>query len=240
MNEITKNGVKLFVRTIFINIMCFFVVMSLISFSVAAFAEEVGYVAYGVKENSEEVVELYKHYDKDGKDTKFEEFKKQGYTIEKKNIREVDKTGDAIILSVAQLFALGILASFVYPTIWDLGNGDCNMVKFEHKKEDKLKGLKIGIIAAIPSAVFYLTIAVGKSTYSKNLTPALYKLVNSAFYPAIEFIVKDAKTFSDLGIGQILLLAIPVFAVPVTAHIAYTLGYKNISIGENLTYKKQK
>ena len=240
MNEIVKHGLKLYVKTIFINIMCFFVVTSLISFSVAAFAEEVGYVAYGVKEGTTEEVKLYTHYNKDGEDKQFKEFEAQGYKINKKNIREVDKTGDTIILSVAQFFALGILISFIYPTIWDMAFSDSNLVKFEHKTKDKYKGLKIGAIATVPGFIFYLALMIGKGSYSKDLSTAIYKLANSAFYPIIELILNDKLYFKDLNILQIIILSLPVLAVPVTAHIAYCLGFEGFSLSEKLTYKKEK
>lgn len=240
MTEILKDGGKLFIRTIFINIMCFFVVVSLISFAVAVFAEDVGYVAYGTTDKESEGEKLYTYYIADGEDTKLKEYEEQGYTVTTRAIREVNKTGDTVILLVAQAFALGILITFIYPSMWDRGNSDSNLVNFEHQKKDTLKGLKIGTVAATPSILLFLVLVITRSGLAKNVPVALYKLLNASFYPIIEFIVGDSTKFAELNALQLILLALTLLAVPVIAFIGYYFGYKGLSIGEKLTYKKTK
>ncbi len=239
MNEILKNGLKLFGRTVLINILCFFVVLSIISFSVAVFAEPVGYVAYGTKKDAEQGEELYTHYLADGEDKKEAEFTAKGYTISKSNIKEMDKTSNAICLTVAQFFALGILLSFVYPNLWDIGNKDNNMVRIGKRKEDRLKGLKIGFIGAVPSMLLLLFLAVTKSGVSAKFPTAFYKMLNASFYPVMESIMKPASTFEELGVFKLILMALPLFVVPLVAHLGYYLGYKDISISEKFTYKSK-
>lgn len=240
MKEILKGGGKLFVRTVLINIMSFFVVMSLIFFGVTAFSEEVGYVAYGTKSETEESQKLYTYYNTDGEDTELLKYEQQGYTVTKSAIREVSKAKDTAILLVAQAFALGILICFVYPSLWDKGNADCNMVKIGQQKEDILKGLKIGCVAAVPSGLFYLFLAITKNNVSAKLPASIYKFATATFYPVNEFIVGKSDKLSDLSVLQLLLLALPLLALPIIAFIGYYLGYKGFSISEKLTYKKTK
>ena len=240
MGEIFKGSFKMFIRIIFINLMSFFVVMSLISFSVAVFAEPVGYVAFGAKEGSQESEKLYTYYNSEGEDLKLKEYEDKGYTITKREIREVDKLGDTVVLIVAQGFALGILITFVYPTMWDLGGADINMVKIGQKAEDKLKGLKIGVLGTIPSALVFFVIAFTKNGISANVSTALYKFLNASFYPILEFVFGESKKFADLAVWKLIIMFLLLCVVPLTAHIGYTLGYKGFSIGEKLTYKKLK
>ena len=49
MKEIFKNSISLFGRIVTINIMCFFLVISLSVLITAAFSENIGYVAMGTR-----------------------------------------------------------------------------------------------------------------------------------------------------------------------------------------------
>ena len=152
----------------------------------------------------------------------------------------MDKLGDTVVLIVAQGFALGILITFVYPTMWDLGGADINMVKIGQKAEDKLKGLKIGVLGTIPSALVFFVIAFTKNGISANVSTALYKFLNASFYPILEFVFGESKKFADLAVWKLIIMFLLLCVVPLTEHIGYTLGYKGFSIGEKLTYKKLK
>lgn len=239
MNSCFRDGVRLFFRTLLINIMCFLVVMSIVSFGIAAFSKEIGYDAYGAKNKDEKPQLLYTYYEKDGKDTKFEEYKEQGYTITKRTHRDMNKTAETAMLIAGQIFALGILISFVYPKIWDKGNKDLNLVKFNHEKKDILKGLKIGAIATIPNAAIYLFLAVTKSGISRNFRVGYYKLFNASFYSVYEFIMGDTTKMGELSTAQVLLCALPIIAVPLVAGLAYYFGYNDKTFFDKLIYKKK-
>ena len=92
MKEIFKNSISLFGRIVTINIMCFFLVISLSVLITAAFSENIGYVAMGTSSENEQSVELYRHYYEDGEDTKRAEYEENGYTVSESKIRsEVSK-----------------------------------------------------------------------------------------------------------------------------------------------------
>ena len=80
MKEVTKLGLKQFLRLILINVMCFFVVISFSVLSTAAFTKNIGYTAYGTSSESSEPEELYTYYYADGEDTKKQEYTDRGYT----------------------------------------------------------------------------------------------------------------------------------------------------------------
>ena len=237
MKEILKTSASLFGRTIIIDIMCFFLVISLSVLTTAAFSENIGYIAFGTSSESEQSVELYRHYYKDGDDTQKAQYEEEGYTITESKIRsEVSATGNTVFLVVAELFCLLLTVSFVYPKFWQMGTKDSNLVHFKHKNEDKLKGLKCGLLAIIPGLILLVVL-----NFVVPDTPvALYKFLSCGVYSFIDLIVGSAKTFKDVNILQFSGLALLKAIIPVTAYVAYLLGYKNISLGEKFIYKKNK
>lgn len=240
MKEIWKIGAKLFLKLIVANIMCFFIVISFSVLSTAAFTKNIGYKAYGTSSESSEAQELYTHYYDDGEDTKKAEYEDKGYTVTESSIRtEISGTGRMVFLTVSQIFCLLILLSFIYPEIWNIGTKDSNLVKFKHKASDKLKGFKIGAIAVIPSYLLLLLIAVFKVGVMPGFPIALYKFLNSSFYSFIEVIAGSAANVGGMAAWRLVILFILPLIIPAAAGIAYVLGFKNISVGEKLVYKKK-
>lgn len=237
MKEIVKNSLSLFGRTIVIDIMCFFLVISLSVLITAAFSENIGYIALGTTSESEQSVELYRHYYEDGDDTKRAEYEGDGYTITESKIRSaVSKTGNAVFLTLSGIFCTVLLVSFIYPKFWQMGTKDSNLVHFKHKKEDKLKGLTCGLIAIIPGLILLVVITF----IIPDTQTALYKFLNCSVYTFVELIVGSDATFKEIGILQFLGLALLKALVPFTAYAAYLLGYKNISLSQKFIYKKTK
>ena len=240
MKELLKNGGSLFLKTIIVNIMCFFVVISFSVLTTAVFSKNIGYTAYGTTSTSSEQTELYKYYYEDGDDTQRQAYEEQGYDIVTSTIRsEISGTGTVVFLTVSQIFCTLILISFIYPKIWQLGTHDSNLVRFKHKKEDKLKGFKIGALAVIPHYIFLLFLAAAKYGVMPSFPMALYKFLNSSFYSFIDIIVSGTVAVSDLALWRLLLLFILPLLIPAVAGAAYLLGYNNFSIGEKLVYKKK-
>lgn len=237
MKELFKTSLGLFGRIVTINIMCFFIVISFSVLVTAAFSENIGYTAIGTSSESKESVELYKHYYKDGVDTKKADYEAEGYTITESKIRsEVSKTGDNVFLVVVAFFCTMILVAFLYPKFWQMGTKDSNLVHFKHKPEDKLKGLKCGLIAIIPSCllllVFYFIL--------RDMPIVIYKFLNSGTYAFIELIVGKSVSFAKLNVFKVVLLFLLNLLIPLITYVSYLLGYKNISISEKLIYKKSK
>ena len=240
MKEILQDGGRLFLRTIVVNLMCLFVVVSIYNFAAAMLSREVGYVAYGTQDTEKEGEKLYTYYEVDGEDTKLAEYEAKGYTVTKRTIREVGKTADIITEIVAQIFAMGILVAFVYPKMWDQGYRDRNLVKTKHKREDALKGLKVGLLGATPNIIAFVFLAVTKNGVSKGLSLWLYKIANASVYTLSEVIAGQALKFGDLSALQLVIMGLTLLIMPAIAFAGYYLGYRGFSIGEKLTYKGTK
>lgn len=242
MKEIFKMGLSLFGKTVIINIMCFFLVISLSVLSTAVFTENIGYTAFGTMKDSEESVQLYEYYYEDGEDTEKEKYEEQGYTVTTSIIRSpVSKTGNTVFLTVTQIICLILLAGMIYPSLWQRGTRDSNLVHFKHQPEDKLKGLKCGMVAIIPSLLLLTVLTVAKSAKTISAFPvALLNMACASTYSFNTLICGDAVAIGDLSLLKMLLYILLQFLVPVIAYGAYLLGYKNISIGEKIMYKKNK
>lgn len=237
MKELIKNSLSLFGRTIVIDIMCFFLVISLSVLITAAFSENIGYKAIGTSSENTEGTVLYEHYYKDGDDLKRAEYEDNGYTIQESKIRsEVTKTGNIFYRVLTGLFCTILLVCFIYPKFWEMGTKDSNLVNFKHKKEDKFKGLKAGLVAIIPGFILLIVMTF----VLPNTQTALYKFLNCSVYTFAELIIGSAKTFKDINILKFIGLALLKLIIPITAYAAYLLGYKNISLGEKFIYKKTK
>lgn len=240
MKDILKDGGKLFLKTIVVNIMCFFLVISFSVLTTAAFSKNIGYKAYGTTGGSSEQTELYTYYYEDGEDTKKSAYEEDGYTVSTVSIRsDISKSGKTLFLIISQVFSILILCGFIYPDIWHNGTNDSNLVKFKHKSEDKFKGLKIGAVAVIPSYLILIFLVIARLGALPDFPMVLYKFLNSSVYSFIEVILGGAVTVSNLAVWRFILLFLLPLIIPAIAGISYILGYKNISVGEKLVYKKK-
>ncbi len=234
MSENLRNGLRLFVKIIIVNVLSAIVVLSVMALSMSAFADEIGYDIYGTKGDSGETQLLYRHLHEDGEDTRLEEYKAEGYAITKKLIKQTNKTEHNITVIIAQIFALGVTVSYIYPPMWDRGYKDSALVKADNLPEDKFRGLKIGLIAQIPAYML-----LGLFLIFSKLPAAVFKLLNSSLYTLFEFTFQSSNTFAQLNFLQILLTALILLIIPLIAWGAYELGYRDIAIAEKLTYKKK-
>ncbi len=239
MKEVFKLGASLFGKLILVGVMCFFIVISISVISMGLFTENIGYKAMGVKEGSTEQVELYEHYFADGDDTKKKEFEEQGYKVSEVSIRsELSGSGNAFFLTVTQLFSTVLLICIIYPVLWQKGTKDSNLVHFKHMPEDKLKGLKCASLAAAPQILLIIILAALSGSVTAALPTALIKFLYAPFYAFIHLICGNAATLGELSVIQLIGIVLLNLFIPLTGYVSYLLGYKNISISEKLTYKK--
>ncbi len=246
MKEIIIGGLKLYGRMIVISILSFFVVISIFAFGNAVFADEVGEKVVGTKNGKSET--LYVHYYEDGEDTKLAEYEKQGYEIAKIKEKKMSSGKNVLTIVIAEVFALGLLVSFVYPTLWEKGNKELNLVRIGKKPEDKLRGLKMGVVASVPPILMFLVLAVGKFSFFKQISSTVYYLVNFVFFPVYKLVFEGASgdviaanvKNGDLAFWQFGVIFLTLCILPITAHLGYYFGYKDVSFGEKFLYKKKR
>ena len=240
MKRFFKYGLKLYGKMAVANIMCFIVLVSLTFLSTFIFTSEIGYKVSGVDSNGQIFDELYVHYYEDGKDVKFEEYEVQGYELSKTGIRSSVSGGALTFLQiVSQITGLGLLISFIYPMFWDIGNKESNAVKFGRISEDKLCGLKAGLVAIIPVSVALIFIIATKNTICSELSVTLFKFINSTYYGITDMLTGHVSLFKNATVSSLIIVLVLQLIIPVIAQVGYTLGYKDFSVKERLVYKEK-
>jgi hypothetical protein len=238
--DLLQKSFKLYGQMIVASFMCFILVMSFNMMGTAFLTKAVGYTVHGSLKQDEEPVKLYEYYYEDGEDQKYEEYEKQGYTLIKNAIRTQTSKKDGIIWDVVtQIFLIFMIGVFVYNNLWNTGRKDKNAVDHNLQKEDKFKGFKIGLVAMVPSYVLLTVLAIGKATFAKKISIAIFAFLNTHLYEAILLITDGGGYISTLGVWQIIVFYALFLIVPIIAEIAYILGYKDIIVSERLTYKKK-
>lgn len=143
---------------------------------------------------------------------------------------------------IALLLQGTLLCSFVYTDLWRQGDKDANAVHFGRIAYDKWKGLKVGLVASIPSFLTYVVLVAEKLFGFWQPYAGLYRIFHLTFYPIIVWAFGSNVTVGTAGIGWggIALALIPVLVTPIVAVIGYGLGYRQIIVSEKLIYKDKK
>ncbi|MDD2417826.1 MAG: hypothetical protein PHP68_02170 [Oscillospiraceae bacterium] len=158
------------------------------------------------------------------------------------SIRTEMSAGTSLILDIiSQLFMLVLFVTMAYSKVWERGDKDRNSVQFKRMKEDKLRGVHVGLYAAIPSVIFYIFLILSKLGVVSDGYYFLYRFLNVSLLPIINRMVgvgvlQTAKV-SWLSLFGILITLV---VLPLTCYIGYFLGYKQISLIEKFVYKNPK
>ena len=240
MKQTLSVAAKCFFSIILVNLMCFFIYVSFVTIGLGITdTDVVAYQVYTVDEDGN-VQASHTHYTKDGEDLKAKEYEAQGIEVQKEAIKQLKPVTSKVIDGLTFFCSVVILYAFVYTHTWTRGDKDNNLATFDHIKRDKLKGLKIGLLAIIPSAVLYLALIVEKLfPYFKGM-PALFKIANYYMFPIVNLFVGSAETVSQISWGGIAGLSLTLVIVPAVATLGYYCGNSEISLKEKLIYVKKK
>ncbi len=155
----------------------------------------------------------------------------------KESIRSDFPKGASLALDiVSQLFMVVLFVSMVYTKLWERGDKDSNRVQFKHMAGDKLRGLKIGLIAAIPSFVLFLILILSKLKIVAPQYFFIYRFLNVTFMPVISRMAGAVLTAVDIPWLSLFGIFVTLLVLPLACYIAYLLGYKNISLSEKVIY----
>ncbi len=242
MKNVFNMGLKVFGKMIVVVLICNFICLSAQMVSTSLFCETIGYSIYGYEgDNEEDLHFLYEYYYEDGEDTKLAEYNNSDYTLQRRSIRsEMSTIGRTVFLLVSQVLCFIILVSFLYQPLWKLGFKDSNSVRFGRSKEDKFKGLKIGLVASLPAIAFYIVFILCGAFWAPDMPTVLYTWLNCHLFSFTTLIFSSYPTAGTLGILQYALLFLLLFVLPLFSQGCYMLGYKNIDIGEKAVYKENK
>lgn len=154
----------------------------------------------------------------------------------------LDTTGFIMNL-VALVLQTVLFALIVYTKMWDLGDKNANSANFGHIKGDPLRGLTLGLLAAVPSVISFLALVADKLFGFWGGMATAYRLCHTALYPVIVWSMGStvSLTTADISWGGILCAGLPLLFMPAVATLAYFLGYRHISLREKIVFvNKQK
>ncbi len=241
MKDTLKAGVKIFGKIVLANVLSIITVISISFLCNVMFTKDIGYYAYGTTSDSSESTLLYEHNYSDGEDKKLVDYEEQGYVVSQIGKRSpMSASGNVAFIILTALFTLPLGGMLCYTFVWKEGNRDLNLVRYGRMKENKYKGVYIGLIASAPSLILLLVLGIGKWAFAKSFPVVLYQYLNSVFYAPIDLICGKALNFGELAIWQLLLLILVQLIIPIFTGIAYYIGYKDILISEKFIYKKEK
>ncbi len=216
----------------------FFVYTSLIVVGTGAFTTVVGYMAY----NTQTGEMLYNYYYSEGEDIKKAEYEAQGIEVSTMSLRSELSGGAKVFTDVlGQVIGGVVTVAFINSLLYKTGDRDANLVAFGHKQQDKIRGLKIGLLMIIPSFAAWLIAVVAKLGVIGSNWYSLFRFMSYQTFMLVNAIF-GYKTASTDGISWVqLFLGLTIIVIPpIIAQISYTLGYKRIALPSNLFYKKDR
>ncbi|MBR5540493.1 MAG: hypothetical protein IKU56_03855 [Clostridia bacterium] len=142
----------------------------------------------------------------------------------------------ALVLQVTLFYII------VYTKLWELGDKNANAANFGHIVGDPLRGLKIGLLAAIPSVISFLALVADKLFGLWTGMATLYRICHLGLYPIVALSMGSVVTVTtaDVSWGGIWCAGLPVLLVPVVATLGYFLGYRHVLLWEKIVFASKK
>lgn len=228
------------IRYIITALLTFFIYLSVTVVFVGLFYQNIGYTVYKIEDGKTE--ELYRYFYSEGEDTKYAEYEQQGLELQKvETPSELSGTPKFVADSLTQIAGLGIVFAFVYSSVWKIGASDSNLDSVGAIKLDKLRGLKIGLLANVPLYIAFAIFVIARMGVISGSWYAVFRFINFPVFTLINALYgQSTSTAAGIGWGNVAAGVLTFITLPLFAHIAYTLGNKRISISEKIIYKSKK
>ncbi|MBR5524394.1 MAG: hypothetical protein IKU51_03915 [Clostridia bacterium] len=232
-------GCKVFVRLLLALLMCAILYVSLSVISTGLLSESVGYRLYEQAED-ESVDMIEEHYYTVDEEVltsdDFELKENQMFTA----IRVVPEGTQKVVNVVSQILMLIILSLFPYNVLWQFGSRDDVNVRYRGQKEDRMRGVKIGLIGNAPFAFLWVLLLLSRFGLISGGFIQLYRFLAFPFLPYVNWILGSGTTVNDIDLWRILLLLPTLLVVPLVCGVAYRMGGTQFSIIEFITFAKKK
>lgn len=238
-NKNIKPAVSCFIRYLVTTLITFFIYLSLTVIMVGFFTENVGYTVYSVENGT--TTELYRYFYSDVEDALYSTYESQGLQLTKVMTRSALEGIPKIVTNgLTQAAGLIILYAFIHSVVWRLGDVDSNLNATGNRRLDKLRGLKIGLIANIPIVLSYFILLLSKFNILSGNWYSVYRFMNFAFFNVINVIFgQNTSSVQGASAGSVILGASILIFIPLICHICYVLGYKRVTFFDRLVYKKK-
>lgn len=232
-------AIKVFTRMVLATILCAILYISMNVISTAFFSDIVGYQIFE-QDASGAVSMIQEHYYQSGETVLTQDTADLKENQMFSAIRVVPDSAKRAMDIVSQVLLLIILGVFPYHILWEFGNRDDTNVRYRGQRPDAWRGMKIGLLAMIPSALSWLLLVASKYIPLLSGYLALYRLTAFPYLPYTNWLLGDAAVAADVTLWRILLLAPLMLVVPLVCMFAYRLGGRQFSITEFLTFSRKK
>ena len=158
---------------------------------------------------------------------------------------------DGETLSFAGNLAMNIIAliiqGFLFSTIvcseaWRRGDKDGAEALFKNKHGDAHFGLKVALVATIPSWIAYAVLIAEKLIGFWPPYLMLYRVFNGSLYPLMVWTLgfNWQRPLTDVPWAGVILSALPILITIVLAWVSYYLGYKQVPLMKRIMYKPER
>lgn len=180
---------------------------------------------------------------------KISEIEKKPETLEENRYYQpiyskMPKAAEVVLSTLQVICGVGVVFCTAGSVIAKEAARDCNDADFNDAEVDKLKGLKIGLFAAVPSVVCYLVAMILKfvpPTAVTNMYFWTYRwIILCPVKPIVDIFTGSAINFQTVPVGG--LAATIVFSLLVVAlcTVMYIICYNEDSVIAKLLYKSAK
>ncbi|MEG1887189.1 MAG: hypothetical protein RR177_03600 [Oscillospiraceae bacterium] len=172
-------------------------------------------------------------------DMTIEELRTGTVDMQKRDLRSDMPAGPYATCEIlTQIIMLAVFVLIVHITTYEQGLSDFNLEKYENIKIDKKRGLKIGLLAAIPSSVFLIILMIAKFINGAPNILGIYKLLNLPYKPVLDFLAPQ-KLLSEVPFLTLLSFVFIPVILCLICQLGYFLGIKCIMPTEFIVYKKK-
>ena len=139
-----------------------------------------------------------------------------------------------------------IIQGFLFGTIvlsyaWQLGDKDGAKDMFKNRVGDAHFGLKMSLVAAIPSLTAWALLLADRAFALFQSYSLLYRVFNGALYPIIVWTMGFTlgKPLSTVPWVGVILSILPTLITVAIAWVGYWVGYKQIPLMKKIMYKNK-
>lgn len=236
--SIPKMALRVFGYTLLAGVMSLFLSISVNMLSTAFLEDTIGYKEVEIiRDESGAVVEqrlletVYFDENTTYEDQKVtadddREISREMITQPKNDVCAVLVVVVRVLLQAAMLaLLLGIPGYFVRRE----GDRDRNLVEHHDAAPKPLRGLWIGLLASIPSALVYALLLCGKAGLWTESVQGIYRFLNTPLLPIVNLIMPlSVFPATSITASQLLLLFLLLLLVPLACAVAYQMGYHRL------------
>ncbi len=139
---------------------------------------------------------------------------------------------------LSEICMLGMYISMLYVSAWEQGRKNAQN-ETENGGFDKQFGLRAGVFATLPLCIAWVALILSKLGWFNAEFAGTFKLLMAPWFPVVTAMMPSAASAAMAWWVPFALL--PLMALkPLTTHVAYILGAKDIVLRDKILYKGKK